>query len=54
MNAFLDHQSSTLNIFLTGLSFFTIIQLGDTDFSVIAFIAAFVPFYTATWERYSG
>jgi len=46
-----DHGCDALNTFVSGLSMFTVFQLGNTSLAVISYLIAMVPFYTATWEE---
>jgi len=47
-----DHGCDAINTFISGLSLFTVIQLGNSFWSVWGFIVAFVTFFMATWEEY--
>jgi len=47
-----DHGCDAINTFICGLSLFTVLQLGNTYWSVWGFIVAFVTFFMATWEEY--
>jgi len=47
-----DHGCDALNTFISGLSMFTVFQMGNTPLAVLAFMIAMVPFFMATWEEY--
>lgn len=47
-----DHGCDALNTFISGLSMFTVFQMGNTPMAVFAFMIAMVPFFMATWEEY--
>jgi ethanolaminephosphotransferase len=47
-----DHGCDAINTFISGLTLFTVIQLGNSFWSVWGFIVAFVTFFMATWEEY--
>jgi len=47
-----DHGCDALNTFISGLSMFTVFQMGNTPLAVVAYLIAMVPFYAATWEEY--
>eukprot|EP01017_Pseudomicrothorax_dubius_P041980 TRINITY_DN6792_c0_g1_i7.p1 TRINITY_DN6792_c0_g1~~TRINITY_DN6792_c0_g1_i7.p1 ORF type:complete len:334 (-),score=55.53 TRINITY_DN6792_c0_g1_i7:141-1142(-) len=47
-----DHGCDALNSTVIVTSLCTVLQAGNTEFSLIPFIMAIVPFYTATWEEY--
>jgi len=47
-----DHGCDALNTFISGLSMFTVFQMGNTPQAVLAFMVAMVPFWMATWEEY--
>jgi len=47
-----DHGCDALNTFVSGLTLFTVIQLGNSFWSVWGFIVAFFTFFMATWEEY--
>ena len=46
-----DHGCDALNTFISGLSMFTVFQMGNTPLAVVAYLIAMVPFYAATWEE---
>jgi len=47
-----DHGCDAMNIFISGLSLFTIIQLGNGENTVFAYIIGSTTFFMATWEEY--
>jgi len=47
-----DHGCDAMNTFITGLSVFTVTQLGNTNYTVYAAIIGMITFYIATWEEF--
>jgi len=41
-----------VNTFISGLNLFTVLQLGNTYWSVFGFTVAFMTFFMATWEEF--
>jgi len=41
-----------MNTFISGLTLFTVLQFGNTFYSLIGFIITFGAFFLATWEEY--
>jgi len=47
-----DHGCDAMNTFISGLSLFTVAQLGNTNITVYAAIIGMVTFFLATWEEF--
>jgi ethanolaminephosphotransferase len=47
-----DHGCDAMNTFVTGLNIFAIAQLGNSMYSLIGYIIAFVIYYLFNWEQY--
>jgi ethanolaminephosphotransferase len=47
-----DHGCDAMNTFVSGLSLFTVIQLGNSTLALAGYIIAFSVFFMATWEEY--
>jgi len=47
-----DHGCDAINTFISGLSLFAVLQLGNNMWSIWGFIVTFVTFFMATWEEY--
>jgi len=47
-----DHGCDAMNTFVSGLTLFTIIQMGNTGLSSWAYMMPMTAFFMATWEEY--
>jgi ethanolaminephosphotransferase len=47
-----DHGCDAMNTFISGLNLFTVLQLGNSFWSLWGFIICFATFFMATWEEY--
>ena len=47
-----DHGCDAMNTWITGITTFTVMQFGNSEYSIIGYIFAMLPFFAATWEEY--
>jgi len=47
-----DHGCDAMNTFITGLSIFTVAQLGNSNYTIYATMIGMTTFYLATWEEF--
>ena len=48
-----DHGCDAMNTWITGITTFTVMQFGNSEYSIIGYIFAMLPFFAATWEEYN-
>jgi ethanolaminephosphotransferase len=47
-----DHGCDAMNTFISGLTLFTIVQIGNSGLSSLAYMMPMTAFFLATWEEY--
>jgi ethanolaminephosphotransferase len=46
-----DHGCDAMNTFISGLTLFTIVQIGNTGLASLAYMMPMSAFFLATWEE---